>query len=88
MKSNKVMKVDVVRLIVDCGTLDAEAFGAYLRLLGHERYGNRLIDNDRDLAWLAGVSPRRFRDKIRPQIIGFFTVENGFWMRSTTHVFD
>lgn len=76
--------------LADTRHLTTEEHGAYLLLLlcAWRTRGCSLKDDDRQLARIAGVGPARWR-KLKPVLIDFFTVEQGFWrQKKLTYVYE
>ncbi len=80
MSSAPSMPVFPDALIGDTTHLSAEEFGAYCLLLFKtwSNNGIALPDDDR-LARVCRVTARRWRERIRPALIGFFDLADGCW---------
>lgn len=65
--------------LADTMHLNLEQHGAYLKLLmvTWRNSGKPLADDDATLSRVLGVTVPRWREKIRPAIIGFFEISNG-----------
>ena len=75
------MPVFTDALLGDTLHLSAEEFGAYCLLLfaTWRNNGSAIGDDDRKLARICRVTIRRWHDKLRPVLIPFFCVDDGFW---------
>ena len=68
-------------LVADTPHLSNAEFGAYMRLLvfAWRTRDCSLPDDDKFLARILGVTPARWKKKIKPVMLQFFTVENNKW---------
>src|SRR5262245_45562155 len=75
------MPIFIDALLGDTLHLSAEEFGAYCLIMfaTWRNNGQALADDDRVLARICRVSQRRWREKIRPRLAGFFQISDGFW---------
>jgi uncharacterized protein YdaU (DUF1376 family) len=72
-----VMPLYTDAMLGDTMHLSTEEFGAYcLILFTMWRNGGEVLDDDRSLARICRVSPRRWRERLRPRLIGFFEKTN------------
>lgn len=75
------MPVFTDALIGDTMHLTAEEFGCYCMLLfvTWRNNGEALTDDDARLARICRVSARRWREVIRPALVGFYDLHDGRW---------
>ena len=75
------MPVFTDALIGDTLHLSAEEFGAYCLILfaTWRNNGRALPDDDRKLARICRTNIMRWRKSLRPKLVGFFNLEDGFW---------
>jgi len=72
-----IMPVNTEKLLADTTHLSAEEFGVYARLLFVMwRQRGRLTDDDRELAHIGGVSPRRWR-AMKERVMRPMTIAGG-----------
>jgi uncharacterized protein YdaU (DUF1376 family) len=64
--------------------LSLEEHGAYLKLLmiTWRNNGQPLPDDDARIARMLGVTPARWRDKLRPSLASFFDLSEGYWRQN------
>jgi uncharacterized protein YdaU (DUF1376 family) len=81
MAQAPIMPVFTDALIGDTTHLSTEEFGAYFLLLivTWRNNGQALPDDDERLARVTRVSVRRWRAKLRPVLVRFFTINDGCW---------
>jgi uncharacterized protein YdaU (DUF1376 family) len=76
-----MMPVFTDALLGDTLHLSAEEFGAYCLLLfaTWRNNGRALPEDDRKMARICRVTPRRWRDRLKPALRGFFNTSDGTW---------
>lgn len=75
------MPVFVDALVGDTLGLSAEEFGAYCLILFStwRNNGVALVDDDKRMARICRMTEKRWRERIRPALIGFFDLSGGTW---------
>jgi uncharacterized protein YdaU (DUF1376 family) len=76
-----MMPVFTDALLGDTLHLSAEEFGAYCLLLfaTWRNNGRALVEDDRKMARICRVTPKRWRDRLRPVLAAFFDTSDGTW---------
>ncbi len=76
-----MMPVFTDALLGDTLHLSAEEFGAYCLLLfaTWRNNGRALAEDDRKMARICRVTPRRWRERLKPALRGFFNTDDGTW---------
>jgi uncharacterized protein YdaU (DUF1376 family) len=75
------MPLDVGALLSDTEDLSNEEFGAYLRILfaTWRNNGKPYLDDDVRLARLARAGSNRWRTELKPRLMRFFDISDGYW---------
>ena len=81
MSKAPIMPLVTDALLGDTLHLSTEEFGAYLLIIiaTWRNNGTALPDSDLRMARICRVPVRRWRERIRPALLSFFTFEDGLW---------
>lgn len=78
MSARPWMPLYVRDYLVDTATLSLEEHGAYVLLLMYQWHTGPLVDDEKSMAKLLRITPRRWRE-IRPKLADFFEISDGKW---------